>query len=230
MGQRGGDGVAKGYLSVWTFCRLKRMWKSWSSSISPADNMSSTRASSLVSRAGGEIKNKKLITKKNQMKQLHMHTVSFATDNDDENAKSLPSMSACSQKMQGSGYRRGPPRPPPPSCPLCSSSHWLCGTPVSSCTWRLLKDTRCQELCFGDLCKLSYQWTTPAFGPQLCHWRKKSCLASLRMGIWWQWGKLANLCQPAANYCKQAGLKPVWATVDRLAAEPRAPQSVTCRM
>lgn len=58
-----------------------------------------------------------------------------------ENPPSLPSMSACSQKMQGSGYLSGPPSPSPPFCPLCSSSQRLWGMPVSSWIWRLLQIT-----------------------------------------------------------------------------------------
>lgn len=40
--------------------------------------------------------------------------------------------------MQGSGYLSGPPSPSPPSCPLCSSSQRLWGTPVSLWICRLL--------------------------------------------------------------------------------------------
>lgn len=42
------------YLLSWIFCRLYRMWKSLSSCITPADNISSTRASSRLSRAEGQ--------------------------------------------------------------------------------------------------------------------------------------------------------------------------------
>lgn len=70
---------------------------------------------------------------------------------------SLPFVSACSQKMQGSGYLRGPPSPPPPSWPLCSSSQWLCGTPVSSWTWRLLRMTNTRMLSLTFL--QDFVWT-----------------------------------------------------------------------
>lgn len=120
--QSGGEGSPGffSHLSSWTFCWLYLMWKSLSSSISPADNISSTRLSNRLSRA-----------EKNMRGWLLFAATSFSLT-EICGVLFLPLTSARSQKMQASGYLSGPPSPSPPSCPLCSASQLLWGMPVSS--------------------------------------------------------------------------------------------------
>lgn len=116
------------YLFSLIFFSLKRWWNALSSSISPSDNIWSTRLSNRSSTATEEDE------WGNWIKILQ---TCYSTYNEVSTMK-LPFILQCSQKIQGSWKRKGPPRQSPPSCPRCSSKSWLCGTPVSIKTCRLL--------------------------------------------------------------------------------------------